>query len=81
MQCSANMICLIGTGVAVLCGVVVMTTDFTASSSNVVSMGSGDDTSVVQESSGLHINEVDNSGSTGESQGWAWIELVCLIWQ
>ena len=79
MQCSAKMICLIGTGVAVLCGVVVMTTYFTASSSNVVRMGSGDDTSVVKKSSGLHILEVDNSGSTGESQGWAWIEVVCLI--
>ena len=79
MQCSAKMICLIGTGVAVLCGVVVMTIYFTASSSNVFSMGSGDNTSVVKESSGLHILEVDNSGSTGESQGWAWNEVVCLI--
>ena len=44
-----------------------------------VSMGSGDNTSVVHESSGLHILEVDNSCSTGESQGWFWIEVVYLI--
>ena len=79
MQCSAKMICLIDTGVAVLCGVVGMKIYFAACSINVVSMGSGDDTSVVKESSGLHILEVDNSGSTGESQGWAWIEVVCLF--
>ena len=78
MQCSAKMICLKGTVAAVLCGVVVMTTDFTASS-DVVSVEAGDDMSVVHESSGLHILEVDNSGSTGYSQGWAWIEVVCLI--
>ena len=79
MQCSVKMICLNGTATAVLCGVVVMTTYFTASSGNVVSVESGDDMSVVHESSGLHILEVDNSGSTGYSQGWAWIEVVCLI--
>ena len=69
MQCSAKMICLIGTGVAVLCGVVVMTIYFTASSSNVYSMGSGENTSVVKESSGLHILEVDNTGSNGDRHG------------
>ena len=27
----------------------------------------------------MHILEVDNSGSNGEGQGWAWIEVVCLF--
>ena len=47
--------------------------------SNEVNMGLGDNIFIVKESSGLHILEVDNSGSTGESQGWAWNEVVCLI--
>ena len=73
------MICLVVTAVLAVVAVVVMATYFSTNSSNEVSMGSGDDMSLIKESSGLHLIEVDNSGSTGESQRWAWIEVVCLI--
>ena len=59
--------------------VVVMATYFSTNNSNKVNMGSGDDMSLIKESSGLHLIEVDNTGSTGGSQGWAWIEVVCVI--
>ena len=55
-----------------------MSTHFSTNGSNEVDMGAGDDLSVVKESSGFHILEVDNTGS-GDGQGWTWVEVVCVI--
>ena len=54
-------------------GVVVILIYFTAGDDNEVNMGPGDDLSIVKKSSGLHLIEVDNSGSTGVSPGWVWL--------
>ena len=68
MPCSARMVLLV-IGVVSTVGVVIfMSSYFSASSSNEVDMGEGDNVSVVKESSGLHIFEVDNTGS-GDGQG------------
>ena len=64
--------------VMVLSGIIIMSVYFTAGDDNEVNLGPGNDLSVIKKSSGLHLIEVDNSGSTGVGQGWAWLELVCL---
>ena len=68
MPCSARMVLLV-IGVVSTVGVVIfMSSYFSANGSNEVDMGEGDNVSVVKESSGLHIFEVDNTGS-GDGQG------------
>ena len=62
----------------VLSGLVIMSIYFTAGDDNEVNMGPGDELSIVKKSSGLHLIEVDYSGSTGVIQGWVLLELVCL---
>ena len=47
-------------------------------SPTVVEMGEGDNMSVVKESSGFHVLEVDNTGS-GDGQGWSWVEVICVL--
>ena len=41
-------------------------------------MGAGDNMSIVKESSGLHILEVDGLGP-GDGQVWFWLELGFII--
>ena len=64
--------------VMVLSGIIIMSVYFTAGDDNEVNLGPGNDLSVIKKSSGLHFIEVDNSGSTGVGQGWAWLEILCL---
>ena len=78
MPCSGRMVLLV-VGVVVTVGVVIfMSRYFSASSSNEVDMGEGDDVSVVMKSSGLHLIEIDNTGSCN-GQEWTWVEVVCVI--
>ena len=65
--------------VVVLSGIAILSVYFTAGDDNEVNLGPGNDLSVIKKSSGLHLIEVDNSGSTGVRQGWAWLEIVCLV--
>ena len=64
--------------VMVLSGIIIMSVYFTAGDDNEVNLGPGNDLSVIKKSSGLNLIEVDNSGSTGVDQVWAWLEIVCL---
>ena len=78
MLCSASMVLLVIGVVSTVCVVIFMSTYVSANGGNEVDMGEGDNVSVVKESSGLHIFEVDNTGSV-DGQGWTWVEVVCVI--
>ena len=67
------MVCM---AVVVLSGIAILSVYFTAGDDNEVNLGPGNDLSVIKKSSGLHLIEVDNSGSTSVRQGWAWLEIV-----
>ena len=41
-----------------------------------VVMQGEDNKSVVQQSSGFHVLELNNSGESGECQGWSWSEYA-----
>ena len=62
MQCSAKMLLLVSGVITAVFVVIFVATYFSARSGTVVEMGEGDDMSLVKESSGLHILEVDNTG-------------------
>ena len=47
------------------------------SDADVVMQGE-DNKSVVQQSSGFHVLELNNSGESGECQGWTWTEYALL---
>ena len=76
MQCSGNAWCMLFMSILILIGLFIMVIYFTAGDENELNMGPGDDLSIVKKSSELHLIEVDNSGSTGVSPGWVWLELV-----
>ena len=44
-----------------------------------VVMQGEDNKSVVQQSSGFHVLELNNSGESGECQGWSWTEYALGI--
>ena len=44
-----------------------------------VVMQGEDNKSVVQQSSGFHVLELNNSGESGECQGWSWSEYALGI--
>ena len=61
-------------------GVLVMAIFFTSGDANDVSQGPGDNVSIIKyKSTGLHLIEVDNTGSNCEGQGWSWVVIVCLV--
>ena len=78
MQCSGKLWCIVCMAVMVLIGILIMSVYFTAGDDNEVNLGPGNDLSVIKKSSGLHLIEVDNSGSTSVGPGWARLKLVCL---
>ena len=49
---------------------------FSSNGTNEIDMGPGDDTSIVKESNGFHILEVDASN---DGQGWSWLEIGFII--
>ena len=49
---------------------------FSSNGSNQIDMGPGDNTSMVKESNGFHILEVDASN---DGQGWSWLEIGFII--
>ena len=68
-----------------VCGVITtvfvlifVETYLSAVGGTVVEMGEGDKMSVVKESSGFHVLQVDNTGS-GDGQRWSWVEVICVI--
>ena len=75
---SAKLWCMVCMAVMVMSGIIIMLVYFTAGDDKEVNLGPGNDLFVIKKSSGLHLIEVDNSGSTGVGQGWVWLELVCL---
>ena len=64
------MIVAIGGASAVVI-IMSMSIYFSSSGSNEIDLGDGDDTSIVKESKGFHIIEVDASNN----QGWSWLEI------
>ena len=74
-MCSERIVLVAISVVSAVLVVMVMSIYF---SSNEIDMGAGDDMSIVKESSGLHILEVDGFGP-GDGQGWFWLELGFII--
>ena len=62
-------------GAAAVVVIMSMSIYFSSSGSNEIDMGSGDDTSIVKESNGIHLIEVDAS----DTQGWSWLEIGFII--
>ena len=58
--------------------IMVMSSFFWSSGDNEIDMGAGNDTSIVKESSGFHIIEVDGLGSA-DGQQWSWLEIGFII--
>ena len=56
--------------------IMCMSIYFSSNGSNQIDMGPGDDTSMVKESNGFHILEVDASN---DGQGWSWLEIGFII--
>ena len=62
MPCTAKLVIVeISVALAVVV-IMVMSSYFWSSGTNEIDMGDGDDTSIVKESSGFHIIEVDGLG-------------------
>ena len=63
----------------IICCLIGAVAYFVSGDSTVVSQGNGDDTSVVQKSSGLHVLEINAEGMTCEKSGWVLIEVICVM--
>ena len=63
----------------IICCLIGAVAYFVSGDSTVVSQGQGDDTSLVQKSSGLHILEINAEGMTCEKYGWILIEVICVM--
>ena len=62
-------------GAAAVVVIMSMSIYFSSSGSNEIDLADGDDTSIVKESNGIHLIEVDASNS----QGWSWLEIGFII--
>ena len=58
---------------------VIMSVFFSGGSSEAdVVMQGEDNNSVIQQSSGFHVLELNNSGVSGDCQGWTWTEYALV---
>ena len=78
MPCTAKLVIVAISVASAVVVIMVMSSYFWSSGTNEIDMGAGDDTSIVKESSGFHIIEVDGLGST-DGQGWSWLEIGFII--
>ena len=62
--------CIVAASLVIICCLIGALAYFVSGDSTVVSQGQGDDTSVVQKSSGLHVLEINAEGMTCEKSGW-----------
>jgi hypothetical protein len=59
---------------------VIMSVFFSGGSSEAdVEMQGEDNKSVIQQSNGFHVLELNNSGDSGGCQGWTWTEYALVI--
>ena len=62
-------------GAAAVVVIMSMSIYFSSSGSNEIDLADGDDTSIVKESNGIHLIEVDASNT----KGWSWLEIGFII--
>ena len=71
MDCLAGKICCgVALGMVLLCGMIGVMVYFVSDDTNIIDQGPGDDLSIVQKSSGIHLLEVNTEGMSCENQGW-----------
>ena len=78
MPCSVKLVIVAISVASVVVVIMVMTSCFWLSGANEIDLGEADDTSIVKESSGFHIIEVDGLGSD-DGQVWSWVEIGFII--
>ena len=61
------------------CGVIGTVTYVMSVDTNNIDQGAGNDLSIVQQSSGIHLLEVNTEGMSCEGQSWLWVEVACVI--
>ena len=66
-------------GMLLLCGVIGLVMYVVSDDTNIIDQGPGDDLSIVEKSSDIHLLEVKTEGIGCENQGWLWIEILCVI--
>ena len=74
-MCTAKWVIVAIGGASAVVIIMSMSIYFSSSGSNEIDLGDGDDTSIVKESKGFHIIEVDASNN----QGWSWLEIGFII--
>ena len=74
-MCTAKWVIVAIGGSSAVVIIMSMSIYLSSSGSNEIDMGNGDDTSIVKESNGFHIIEVDASNN----QGWSWLEIGFII--
>ena len=71
--------CIVAASLVIICCLIGAVAYFVSGDSTVVNQGQGDDTSVIQKSSGFHVLEVNAEGLTCEKSGWVLIEIICVL--
>ena len=72
----ARICCIVATSLVIICCLIGAVAYFLSGDSTVVNQGQGDDTSVIQKSSGFHVLDFNAEGLTCEKSGWVLIEIV-----
>ena len=74
MDCSAGKVCCgVTMGMLLLCRVIGLVMYVVSDDTNIIDQGAGNDLSIVQKSSCIHLLEVNTEGMSCESQGWLWV--------
>ena len=71
--------CIVAASLVIICCLIGAVAYFVSGDSTVVSQRQGDDTSVVQKNSGLHVLEINAEGMTCEKSGWILIKVICVM--
>ena len=80
IDCLAGKVCCgVTMGMLLLSGVLGTVRYVMSGDMNNIDQGAGNDLSIVQQSSGIHLLEVNTEGMSCEGQGWLWVEVACVI--